>query len=127
MGFFPVDNPKYTILVTVYSTLSHTSFYGGTTPALVVRDIVDSIYALEEDWSESITRTKPMPKMARREAVTANGAVPDVRGMGLKDAMYTIENSGFACTYEGSGHVVSQSPAPGAKPSGKEPIKLILK
>ncbi|MBQ9891788.1 MAG: transpeptidase family protein [Bacteroidales bacterium] len=127
VGFFPADNPKYTILVTVYSTLSHTSFYGGTTPALVVRDIVDSIYALEEDWSESITRTKPMPKMTRRDAVTTNGTVPDVKGMGLKDAMYTIENSGFACTYEGSGHVVSQSPAPGAKPSGKEPIKLILK
>jgi len=50
VGFFPADNPKYTIMVTVYSYLSGKSFYGGTMPALAVRDIVDRIYALDEEW-----------------------------------------------------------------------------
>jgi len=50
VGFFPADNPKYTILVTVYSYLSGKSFYGGTMPALAVRDIVDRIYALDEEF-----------------------------------------------------------------------------
>lgn len=50
VGFFPADDPKYTILVTVYSYLSGKSFYGGTLPALAVRDIVDRIYALDPQW-----------------------------------------------------------------------------
>lgn len=50
VGFFPADDPKYTILITVYSYLSGQSFYGGTMPALAVRDIVDRIYALDPQW-----------------------------------------------------------------------------
>ena len=50
VGFFPADNPKYTIMVTVYSYLSGKSFYGGTMPALAVKDIVDHIYALDPEW-----------------------------------------------------------------------------
>ena len=50
VGFFPADNPKYTILVTVYSYLSKHNFYGGTKPAMAVRDIVDQIYAIDPEW-----------------------------------------------------------------------------
>ena len=54
VGFFPVDNPKYTILVTVYSYPSHRNFYGGTKPAMAVRDIVDQIYAIDDEWRPQI-------------------------------------------------------------------------
>ena len=54
VGFFPADNPKYTILVTVYSYPSHRNFYGGTKPAMAVRDIVDQLYALDPDWRPEI-------------------------------------------------------------------------
>lgn len=50
VGFFPAENPKYTILVTVYSYLSYRNFYGGTIPALAVREIVDKIYAIDDEW-----------------------------------------------------------------------------
>ena len=63
VGFFPADNPKYTILVTVYSYLSAKSFYGGTMPALAVRDIVDQIYALDSDWRPELHRTASVPDM----------------------------------------------------------------
>ena len=63
VGFFPADDPKYTILVTVYSYLSHKSFYGGTMPALAVREIVDKIYALDSDWRPQLHRTARVPEM----------------------------------------------------------------
>ena len=64
-GFFPADNPKYTILVTVYSYLSGRSFYGGTMPALAVRDIVDKIYALDPDWRPEIHPTAAVPDFSQ--------------------------------------------------------------
>ena len=63
VGFFPADDPKYTILVTVYSYLSNKSFYGGTMPALAVREIVDKIYALDSDWRPELHRTASVPDM----------------------------------------------------------------
>jgi len=63
VGFFPADKPKYTILVTVYSYLSGQSFYGGTMPALAVRDIVDQLYALDEEWRPVLHPTSSVPVM----------------------------------------------------------------
>ena len=54
VGFFPADNPKYTILVTVYSYPSHRNFYGGTKPAMAIRDIVDQLYAIDPEWRPEI-------------------------------------------------------------------------
>ena len=39
--------------------------------------------------------------------------VPDVRGMGLRDALYLLENAGLKVDYQGMGTVKSQSIAPG--------------
>ena len=65
VGFFPADNPKYTILVTVYSYLSGQSFYGGTLPALAVREIVDKIYALDPEWEQELHRAGSVPVMKK--------------------------------------------------------------
>ena len=66
VGFFPADDPKYTILVTVYSYLSGMSFYGGTKPAMAVREIVDNIYAIDDTWSGRIAPTGALPRMEER-------------------------------------------------------------
>ena len=53
--------------------------------------------------------------------------VPDVNSLGLKDAMYIIENSGLRCTYSGTGHVAGQSPAPGQKAAKGSSVTITLK
>lgn len=45
--------------------------------------------------------------------------VPDVRGMGLKDALYLLESAGLKVSIQGKGKVVSQSLTPGG-PIGKQ-------
>src|SRR5690606_1605664 len=46
------------------------------------------------------------------EAIKA-GVVPDVKGMGLIDAMYALENAGYRTTVKGKGTVFAQSLAAG--------------
>ncbi len=53
--------------------------------------------------------------------------VPDVKGLGLKEALYAIESAGGKCHYEGSGHVVSQQPAAGAKWEKDGLVSIVLK
>ena len=55
------------------------------------------------------------------------GPVPDVRGMGLKDAIYALENNGYKCSYEGIGHVSAQSPAAGIICAAGKTVHIRLK
>ena len=40
--------------------------------------------------------------------------MPDVRGMGLKDAVYLLENMGLKVAVQGKGKIMVQSVAPGS-------------
>ena len=122
----PADNPKYTILVTVYSYLSGKSFYGGTLPALAVREIVDKLYALDGEWDQELRPTAAVPHMAGSVA-TVGGQVPDLKGLGLKDALFALEEMGLRCQYTGTGHVTAQTPAPGTACKSGQTVKLTLK
>lgn len=126
VGFFPVENPKYTILVTVYSYLSGKSFYGGTMPALAVREIVDKLYALDGEWDQTLKPSASVPVM-EREIETEKGYVPDLKGFGLKDALFTLESMGLNCQYSGTGHVAAQSPAAGSRYEKGQTVKITLK
>lgn len=55
----------------------------------------------------------------------AAGKVPDVRGMGARDAMYLLENAGCRVDIVGRGKVVRQSVAPNTKAHGQQ-VRLSL-
>ena len=55
------------------------------------------------------------------------GTVPDVRGMGLKDALYLLENEGYRVTFSGSGRVRTQTPEAGSGLARGGRITLELK
>lgn len=42
-GFFPADNPQYSVICVIFSDLTHKSYHGGTIPARVVNDIVNQL------------------------------------------------------------------------------------
>jgi len=54
------------------------------------------------------------------------GLVPDVVGMGLKDAVYLLENNGMKIRFEGKGVVKKQSIQPGKRIEKGQIIKLEL-
>lgn len=130
VGFFPADEPEYTAIVTIWSGLTSANFYGGTYPAAAMKDIVDAVWALEKEWGECHEDSSQIPAMDARYIETGKGngmPVPDLKGLGLKDALYAIENNGYRCSYEGVGHVVSQNPAAGTKAAKGQTIRIVLK
>lgn len=52
--------------------------------------------------------------------------VPDIRGMGLRDAVYLLENEGYKVVFSGQGRVSSISPAPGTHINKGNIITLTL-
>lgn len=130
VGFFPADEPKYSAIVTVYTGLTRSNGYGGGNhPARVFGEVVNDLWALESDWGTAIKERSGMPEMRAQYIGTRQGGgpIPDVKGMGLKDAIYALENNGYKCTYEGIGHVTSQSPSAGTIYQAGKTVHIKLK
>lgn len=128
VGFFPVEDPQYSIVTVVYSKPIIGNMYGSAC-AEVSRDIINEIYCLDSRWGEEYKSKGSIPKMAAGKPATAReaGRIPDVKGMGLMDAIYAIENSGYVCSYEGTGHVTRQDPPAGAKYGSGATVRIALK
>ena len=58
---------------------------------------------------------------------TEYGRVPDVRGMGLKEALFLLENAGLSVTFRGCGAVATQSLTAGAVCREGDKIEITLK
>ena len=130
VGFFPADEPVYTAIVVLYTDLRKTAIGGGNLPALTYKEIVDKVWSLDSRWGEGLMSEGHVPDMdAEYISIGKEGTarVPDLKGMGLKDAIYAIENNGYRCQYEGIGHVTGQTPAAGRELKKGETIKLVLK
>ena len=132
VGFFPADNPKYSAIICMNSSLIRGSLYGGVGPASAMREIVDAIYTLDPEWGSEVTAMAKVPVMGEDKEMTVrsdmkNPIVPDIMGLGLKDAIFIIENSGLKCSYSGTGHVSSQNPKAGTKVADGSTITFNLK
>lgn len=64
----------------------------------------------KEDWGSP--RIDSLSQVSITPLTLHADAMPDVRGMGLKDALYLLESRGLRVTVEGSGAVVWQSIPP---------------
>lgn len=118
VGFFPSDAPKYSMIVVVYSEPTFGNFYGATWCGPVFRQVAEQIYASSFDWQEPLARTGALPETDNYKQLQAGedlqrGLVPDVKGMGLRDAMNLLEKAGYTVEFEGHGIVAAQAPAAG--------------
>ena len=130
VGFFPAEDPQYTAIVVVYSKLSKADFYGASYAAPVFRKIVDNVYNLDPRWGQEIKTSghvREMEHSGLETGIDELSEVPDLKGLGLKDALYSVENCGYRCVYSGSGHVASQSPAAGTGLGKGGTVKIVLK
>ncbi|MEC5142244.1 penicillin-binding protein [Chitinophaga sp. 212800010-3] len=65
-------------------------------------------------------------KIAFEQMEQPKGAVPDVTGMGLKDALYLLENAGLRVVVKGAGKVKTQSLPGGTKIGNEQTIVIEL-
>lgn len=149
VGYFPADNPKYSCIVVIVNPRKG-KYYGGAVAAPVFRELSDKLYAIRPDimiplpvdtispplpYSQtgqvkemsqafSILNLKPRPD---HEPYISKGIMPDVCGMGLKDALYLLEQQGLNVLVNGKGTVVKQSINPGSAISKGMPVVIELK
>ena len=118
VGFFPYESPKYTMIVVVYSEPTYNNFYGATWCGPVFRAVAEGIYASSIDWQAPLPKKGSLPQgdnyltLQGKEDIK-NGLVPNVKGLGLREAVALLEKSGYEVTFQGHGIVDSQTPAAG--------------
>jgi cell division protein FtsI (penicillin-binding protein 3) len=120
VGFFPSEAPKYSMIVVVYSEKTRSNFYGASWGGPVFRRVAEQIYASSPEWQKAyyekpgdVDYLTSLKDKAPED--TAAAGVPCVVGMGLKDAMYILENRGFKVNFSGNGKVIAQDPPAGAQ------------
>jgi cell division protein FtsI (penicillin-binding protein 3) len=64
--------------------------------------------------------------MANVNQINRSNTIPDVKGMGLKDALYLLENKGLTVMVSGKGKVITQSMAAGTMIKPGQQIILML-
>ena len=165
-GYFPADNPKYSLIVVVNNPRKGT-YYAASVAGPVFREIADRVYASDVNMFDAMKDQKftgnlMMPEsktgekkatqnvykafgikalfaansdyvmvdtnkgIANKDVKLIEGFVPDVSGMGLKDALFVLGNSGMKTLVRGSGRVVRQSLLAGTRVAKGDPIILEL-
>lgn len=119
-GYFPYDEPKYSLVVCLYRPKGGAS--GGVMAAPVARDIVSGIYYTTP---KEIYRYKgpesgmysQAEKENERGQVNADPSVmPDVRGMFPSDVIPSLEKMGLSVRVDGgTGKITHQSLSKGSK------------
>ena len=123
----PVEQPRYTILVGVCKqrTAESLRYYGIDLAGPVAADIMEYIYTNDPSLHYTLERPEEAyePESIKRtiaDVEIEEGKVPNVKGMGLTDAIYLLERSGLRVTHSGSGKVKSQSIPAGREITNKD-------
>ena len=169
IGYFPANQPKYTIAVVIQNSNESKLIYGADVSGTVFKEISDKIYSryvgnktymaksnadtvfynfigLNKEIN-AINSTLKIPftdsanggywrtmRMQNNNAVlqfpammlTGSQVIPNVIGMGLKDAVYLTENKGLKIIITGRGKVINQSLAAGTTFKKGETLTIFL-
>jgi cell division protein FtsI (penicillin-binding protein 3) len=85
-------------------------------PVLVENKLKKSIKIFKNEpilLSSVANEPVPVPSSKKQQKHKTKTVIPNVRGMSLKKAINTLQNSGLESNFAGSGAVVWQSPKPG--------------
>jgi cell division protein FtsI (penicillin-binding protein 3) len=169
MGYFPADDPQYSIGIVIQNSSESKHVYGASVSGPVFKEIADRLYAgkvsrkffdpnvvpADDDMYSFYGMKKDVNKMLdvfnyKKTDSTSDGLwrstvlkdgnakliadnistsahkIPDVTGMGLKDAVYLLENMGLKVSASGRGKVIYQSLAQNSNFNKGEVIKIQL-
>ena len=123
VGYFPADDPLYSCIVVVNEP-SNWVYYGNVVSGPVFKEIADKVYAgnfyrdlraLNPEKDDKVTLREAADIIDTDDLTVSEGLMPNVVGMGLRDAIFMLENSGLRVHYTGRGKVAKQSPQPGVR------------
>ena len=53
-GFFPAEDPQYTIVCSIYTDLTKKDYFGGVIPVQVALEVIKELYKIDAYWNENI-------------------------------------------------------------------------
>ncbi len=123
VGYFPVENPRYAIIVIVEKP--KTAYYAATVAAPVFSGIASRIIACSEEMQKNLA-IRSTEKSLLDSIVTV--VVPELRGLKGREAQRLLKWLDLEMDYTGDfeGSVVSQSIASGSRVIKKKMIRVVL-
>jgi cell division protein FtsI (penicillin-binding protein 3) len=121
VGFFPVDEPKYSCIVVVHNPNKDTGYYGASVAAPIFREIAQKIYTTTPIDNQTVedkvefTSIDNQYKKYNKDINKEYASVPNVEGMSGMDAVSLLENIGLKVKFSGVGKVNYQSIKKGEK------------
>ena len=127
-GFYPYENPQYTCIVAVRTPAPGVG--GANVCAPVFKQVAERIYAnrITTDLRLACDSTavfEPTVKTVEPEGADMEH-MPDLSGMGARDAVYAIERRGLKAVVKGYGKVTQQSLAAGQAVAGGGQVTIQL-
>jgi cell division protein FtsI/penicillin-binding protein 2 len=143
VGFIPSRNPALTIIVVLDSPHGSHGYFGGSVSAPIFRRIAEPalrylgigptlnpaapVLITRRDESPALaTAPEPPPDSIVSLVADSPRTVPDVMGLGARDAVRRLGKSGFITRVAGDGFVVSQDPNPGTTLEPGAVCRLVL-
>ena len=120
VGYYPVENPKYSCIVVIHKPNKSIGYYGATVAAPIFKTIAKKIF---NDTPYQVNVSK---KDLEALSAKSKDVVPDVTGLPELEALERIKKSGLKIKIKGSGSVKSQSLKPGSLIHNKQQIILEL-
>jgi cell division protein FtsI (penicillin-binding protein 3) len=128
-GYFPSEAPKYSCIVCIVKDGLPASGGGQCGPVFSQISqfiMAQSINRNSSELADSLSVFTPTYKNPRPSTDNDLARIPDVRGMGAKDAVYVLKKRGLDVRINGTGMVTKQSIEPGTEITDKWCIFLQL-
>lgn len=129
VGFFPVENPRYGMIVVVHDPKGGKTD-GGDVAAPVFAEIARQIVAYDRARTPGnyIVVDKGTPGWSPGvDLPDRHDMMPNLKGLGLRDLLQICRRLGLDPELVGDGRVVAQLPRPGAPIPNSRVCKVILK
>lgn len=129
IGFFPVERPKYVVLVMFLKPKGETIFekFGGATAAPVFGEIVKRITKTKNILSENVSSLSQVKKFQGEEKKELTDILmPDLKGLNPKDVIHIFKNTDIEVKIKGTGMVKEQYPKPGTSLQDIKEIRIVL-
>lgn len=168
IGFFPKEDPQYTICVVLRTKKGSSNYYGGAIALPVFKEVANRLYALNMHNANTAVHLQKAQNKVNLYNLNASNfniineklglsgqrapgqgwvvdcrhdssghmnyqtmqvlgdQVPNVNGMGLREALYLLEKSGLKVHPQGRGRVMAQSIEPGSPITKGQIITLQL-
>lgn len=136
IAFFPVDNPKYIVLISINEPKVGGKHHGSEVALPSVRNVLEKLIKymgispegnIEESRKEKAVEQKPMKDLKKLLNEFNNNKMPDLTGLSLREIISIYPQIKFPkYKITGNGSVVEQYPEPGTKLDKNSEVRIIL-